>query len=349
MGDPGIAGRIRRELLEEFNLHTIVRLPKGVFEPYSDIQTNLLFFDRSQLTKEVWFVEHEVPVERRTLQNPGYTQSTPLRFEELEPLIGWWKKRNPTQNAWVVSVSDIISASYSFDFRNPNHRPEIASNVHEIIERFRPSASRVDAMLQQLDRAAKESKSLEPRTWARVPLKKFLSPAREEADVDNEKLYKQVTVKLYGKGAVLRQELRGSEIRTRPQFHVRAGHLIMSRIDARNGAFAVVPEELDGAIVTQDFPVFRVDSAVIDPDFLALLLRSRTFIEACKRASRGTTNRKRLKTDVLLEELIPLPAKPLQNEVVNLARSLNGLAIEVDMFASDASNAVPMLANFLFG
>jgi hypothetical protein len=90
MSDAGVAARIRREIVEDFNLHTIIRLPKGVFEPYSDIQTNLLFFDRDSSTKGVWFYEHEVPTDRQNMQNPCYTRSIPLRFEELHPIIDWW-------------------------------------------------------------------------------------------------------------------------------------------------------------------------------------------------------------------------------------------------------------------
>lgn len=96
----------------------------------------------------------------------------------------------------------------------------------------------------------------------------------------------------------------GKEIRTRPQFIAHSGQLIMSRIDARNGAFAIVPR-----VVTQDFPLFDVDQDVIDAEFLAILLRSYGFLEACKRASRGTTNRKRLKETALLDELVPVPPR----------------------------------------
>ncbi|MFH1934973.1 MAG: class I SAM-dependent DNA methyltransferase [Pseudomonadota bacterium] len=96
MGDAGIAQRIRKELIEMFNLHTVVRLPKGVFEPYSDIQTNLLFFDRSTPTKGIWFYQHEVPIKRRDMRNPCYTRSYPLLIKELEPIHSWWIKRHET-------------------------------------------------------------------------------------------------------------------------------------------------------------------------------------------------------------------------------------------------------------
>jgi len=120
MSDAGIAQRIRQELITTHNLHTVVRLPKGVFEPYSDIQTNLLFFDTSAKTKGVWFYQHEVPADRQQMKNPCYTQTAPLKFEELTQLLSWWKVRKPNDCAWYVPVSEIASRSYSLDFRNPN-------------------------------------------------------------------------------------------------------------------------------------------------------------------------------------------------------------------------------------
>ena len=74
----GVCARIKEELLEEFNLHTIVRLPNGVFAPYTSIPTNLLFFDRSGPTKEIWYYEQPLPEGRK-----NYTKTQPIQFEEF--------------------------------------------------------------------------------------------------------------------------------------------------------------------------------------------------------------------------------------------------------------------------
>ena len=84
----GVCARIKGDLLKEFNLHTIVRLPNGVFAPYTGIQTNLLFFDRSGPTKEIWYYEHPLPEGRK-----NYTKTAPMQFEEFTQCIAWWKKR----------------------------------------------------------------------------------------------------------------------------------------------------------------------------------------------------------------------------------------------------------------
>ena len=82
----GVCARIKKELLEEFNLHTIVRLPNGVFAPYTSIPTKLLFFDRSGPTEEIWYYEQPLPEGRKQ-----YTKKQPMRFEEFAECLAWWK------------------------------------------------------------------------------------------------------------------------------------------------------------------------------------------------------------------------------------------------------------------
>src|SRR5881392_1721383 len=86
----GVAARIKEELLKEFNLHTIVRLPNGMFAPYTSIPTNILFFDRSGPTKEVWYYEHLLPAGKK-----NYTKTAPIQFEEFAPLVSWWGQPGP--------------------------------------------------------------------------------------------------------------------------------------------------------------------------------------------------------------------------------------------------------------
>jgi type I restriction enzyme M protein len=117
----GICARIKEELLKEFNLHTIVRLPNGVFAPYTPIQTNLLFFDRSGPTKEVWYYEHPLPEGRK-----NYTKTGPLQFAEFGTCLEWWKKREESDRAWKVPVSELLAANCNLDRKNPRGREDIA-------------------------------------------------------------------------------------------------------------------------------------------------------------------------------------------------------------------------------
>jgi restriction endonuclease S subunit len=151
-----------------------------------------------------------------------------------------------------------------------------------------------------------------------VPLRSIVRRAEEPVAVEPDRAYKQVTVRLFHKGVVLRGQLPGSEIRTARQWRVRSGQVLLSRIDARNGAIGLVPPELDGAIVTNDFWAFDVDANQADPRFLDAYFRTCEFVEACKRASEGTTNRVRLQPDRFLDIQVPLPGLPEQRRIVAL-------------------------------
>jgi type I restriction enzyme M protein len=118
----GVCARIKEELLKNFNLHTIVRLPNGVFAPYTGIPTNLLFFDRSGPTQEIWYYEHPLPEGRK-----NYTKTKPLQYAEFGPLLKWWKKRKKNERAWKVKVKDILRydeegnlIAANLDIKNPS-------------------------------------------------------------------------------------------------------------------------------------------------------------------------------------------------------------------------------------
>ena len=116
----GVCARIKEELLKEFNLHTIVRLPNGVFAPYTSIPTNLLFFHRSGPTKEVWYYEQPLPEGRK-----NYTKTAPIQFEEFAECITWWKKREENERAWKVPAAELLANGCNLDRKNPSAKEDI--------------------------------------------------------------------------------------------------------------------------------------------------------------------------------------------------------------------------------
>jgi type I restriction enzyme M protein len=118
----GVAARIKEQLLKNFNLHTIIRLPFGVFSPYTSIQTNLLFVERTGPTDFIWYYEQPIREGYK-----AYTKTKPMLFEEFQPLIEWWDKRSDNARAWKVSSSEVIHYngdgvvdSVNLDIKNPN-------------------------------------------------------------------------------------------------------------------------------------------------------------------------------------------------------------------------------------
>jgi type I restriction enzyme M protein len=111
----GVKTRIKEELLTKCNLHTIVRLPNGVFAPYTGIKTNLLFFTKGEATKEIWYYEHPYPDGAKS-----YNKTKPIQIEEFKPEKAWWKKRKETELAWRVPIEKIRESGYNLDIKNPN-------------------------------------------------------------------------------------------------------------------------------------------------------------------------------------------------------------------------------------
>jgi len=136
----GVGARIKQQLLADCDLHTVVRLPDGVFEPYTAIPSNLLFFDKTGRTKAVWFYEIAPPEGRKK-----YSKTKPMRFEEFADCQAWWTSREENERAWRVPIADLEATGFNLDLRNPNspddlaHRPagelleELIATEHEIL------------------------------------------------------------------------------------------------------------------------------------------------------------------------------------------------------------------------
>jgi type I restriction enzyme M protein len=146
----GVCARIKEELLKEFNLHTIVRLPNGVFAPYTSIPTNILFFDRSGPTKDVWYYEQPLPEGRK-----NYTKTAPVQFEEFAPLVDWWDKRKKNDRAWKVPAAELLAAGCNLDRKNPSakeditHLPpeQLAASILEKEQRIAEIVGRIQGLL----------------------------------------------------------------------------------------------------------------------------------------------------------------------------------------------------------
>jgi type I restriction enzyme M protein len=145
----GIGARIRRDLITSFNLHTVIRLPKGVFEPYADIPTNILFFNTDGTTNHIWFYEHPLPPHRRAMRSPSYSQTDPLTYEELLPIIEWWPKREENENAWKVQAKTVLAGDFGLDLKNPNVKEVTAVTFSTLTRSFSRIEKRITILIAQ--------------------------------------------------------------------------------------------------------------------------------------------------------------------------------------------------------
>jgi type I restriction enzyme M protein len=144
----GVKTRIKEKLLEECNLHTIVRLPNGVFAPYTDINTNLFFFTKGEPTKDIWYFEHSLPKGYKK-----YNKTKPIRIEEFDLEKAWWENRVENEYAWMVSIDEIKGRNYNLDIKNP-HREDtnIELGKNELIEKIGMNLQKANELLIKIKR-----------------------------------------------------------------------------------------------------------------------------------------------------------------------------------------------------
>ena len=149
--------RLKEHLMEECDLHTIVRLPNSVFKPYASIGTNLLFFEKDEPTKDIWFYEHLVPEGQK-----AYSKTKPILFEHLQPCIEWWsgKKREgreETERAWKVTAEEVKTRGYNLDIKNPHTIEEDYGVPEEWLEKLENAEEETASLRKQLKAALAEA------------------------------------------------------------------------------------------------------------------------------------------------------------------------------------------------
>lgn len=151
----GVKTSLKKMLLEECNLHTIVRLPKNVFAPYTSISTNLLFFTKGEPTKEIWYYEHPYPAGQKS-----YSTTNPMTIEEFAPEKAWWNNREENDHAWKVSIEEIITRNYNLDIKNPRKPVDAIESPEILLEEYREKQKETREILEQIRTVVKESLSL---------------------------------------------------------------------------------------------------------------------------------------------------------------------------------------------
>ena len=218
------------------------------------------------------------------LEADGFALNSSLRRpvdeNDIPDLLSKWAERKESGKSWTADIRRIEAEGYDL-----------------LAETYRPTQS---ALRQGFE-----------------SLSALLTAAAELAKIDDDKEYKQITLKIHGKGAVLRDKMLGSRIKTKRQFLARAGEVIISKIDAKLGAMAVVPSDLDGAVVSGDFPLFKVDQSKVDIRYLDYVLRFGDYPSLLLKFAKGTTNRRRVSASNVLSLTIYLPDLAEQEALTN--------------------------------
>jgi type I restriction enzyme M protein len=147
----GIKTRIKEKLLRECNLHTIVRLPNGVFAPYTSIRTNVLFFTKGEPTKEIWYYEHPYPAGYKS-----YSKTKPMRIEEFGPEKAWWADRVESEVAWRVTVEQVRENGYNLDLKNPNTVGDLHEDPLVLLDKYRFAVGEAEVARSALKEALRD-------------------------------------------------------------------------------------------------------------------------------------------------------------------------------------------------
>jgi len=317
LSQEGVASRIREELVTKYNLHTVLRLPRGVFEPYSKIRSNILFFDTGPKTNFVWYYEVKM---RAGIK--AYTQHRQLEFEELKPCISWWTNREDNDCAWQVTNEDIAKAGYSLDFKNPRTAAGFRFRAPETL--LVEAAATLEQLLSVKTKFASVVEGLRQsaygREWESEEFGKLTQQVRREEKVISNRRYRLLGMSWYAKGLYVKTEKLGQEIKADKVYRVEKGDFVYNRLFAWKGSFAEAQDDTHGCYVSNEFPVFQVIDTRVVPGFLWSYFAQPILWDHIEGLSSGTTStsRLRLKEARIRKFRIPLPPEPVQRQLLTM-------------------------------
>lgn len=281
----------RKWMLENYTVEAIISLPRGVFNPYTDVKTSILLLSKEKAPENhrTWLVD---------LQHDGYDLNL---------------RRNPISENDIPKVKRLWEhwGGYSVEDENGT---EMIKSYHKEELGF-AEFHKLDKSNWCVKRYNTPSISIGTK-YALCPISELLTRVKNVVDIEDDKLYKQVTVQMHNSGIVLRTQQYGSEIGTKKQFMINKGQFLISKIDARNGAYGIVPKELDGAIITGNFWTYMINMQKVRPNYLTYLMRHDFFHKMCSTCSYGATNRWYLDEDTFNHFKIPIPPIEEQEEIL---------------------------------
>lgn len=278
-------------MLENITVEAIISLPQGVFNPYTDVKTSILLLAKKKPSKghKTWLVD---------LQKDGFDlnlRRSPIPENDIPRVKRLWER----WGGYEVedSMGKAVARSY--------HREETGFAEFHKLDKSNWCVKRYNTPLMSVG-----------TKYTLYPISSLLARVKDAVDIEDDRLYKQVTVQMHNQGIVLRTRQYGSEIGTKKQFVIKEGQFLISKIDARNGAYGIVPPELDGAVITGNFWTYAINRDIVLPDYLTYLMRHDFFLKMCSTCSYGATNRWYLDEATFNHFKVPVPAIEEQKKIL---------------------------------
>lgn len=272
----------------------------------------------------------------------------------------WWLLRSQyfqeilTQQV-PQGIKTELKSQHFFELEIPLPPLDVQQRIAERILYFQRRVEEISNLQKITDNRIKEiiqslisSSVNNSDRFTKANLSKVLAKVEDLVEIEDNQIYRQVTVHMHNEGLSLRKECLGKDIKSKRQFKIREGQFVFSKIDARNGAMGLVPPELDGAIVSSDFPVYITDNQMLHQDFFNYYSSSDAFISACVENSKGTSNRRRLNEKDFLQITISLPDYEKQLWIVSIAKRLEELGKRQEAIRKETEGLFKSILNKAF-
>jgi type I restriction enzyme M protein len=339
----GVAARIREDLLKEFNLHTIIRLPNGVFAPYTPIPTNILMFDRSGPTREVWYYDQPLPTGRR-----NYSKTQPMQFEELRPCIEWFQDRKENERAWSVSAQELLASGCDLDRKHPAAAANVTYRtptaiLSTLFSKEQEVLAAMQGLLTELDQLPASA------SCTLVPMHELVTLREPDTEVQPSEAYHFAGVYSFGRGVFPSQTKTGMEFAYKRLTQLHTGDFVYPKLMAWEGALGTVPSECEGLVVSPEFPVFAVNSNRVLPDVLDAYFRNPSVWPQIASISTGTNvRRRRLHPASFLKYRFPVPPMQVQWVIQQFRRQLKALQSQRLHLSQELETLLPSVLNNTF-
>lgn len=302
--------QLRRTLLADLNVYTVVRLPPGCFEYTPHQRVNLLFFDKSHPTTGIWYYEQPVPPDRRHLKHPRYTKTRPLRYEDFAELLSWWTDRSATEWAWYVPIEEIDPESVDLDRHHPDRPPAVLiADLSDLAAELQEAARNLEELADTARAARAEDVWSLPTSAEMVTLEDAgvaVNPESVDPSANPDASFTYLDLSAVDRGSIkVTDSILGKNAPSRARRRIRAGDVLFATVRPYLRGHAVVPAELDGAVASTGFAVLRPPDT-IDPQFLLLCLMAPAVVQQCLDAMKGA-HYPALKKNKVFELRIPCP------------------------------------------
>src|SRR3989339_508457 len=335
--DSEAAKEMRKLLLEEANLKAIISLPQGLFvsKGGQGAKTSILYFEKGEPTKNVWFYK---------ITNDGYSMGVnrkeiagcqiPEALEFFTKYVKHGKIPPKTKNSFIVPADWIKQ----IDPRYQELLKADSKTALQILASFNfESALEMDIAREYLSKIEKKDKKMleleeilkEAQKYSKASLGILLKPKNNKIKIEKDKIYREITLKLYGKGIRERRTVKGEEISFNECYSLEEDDIVTSIHQFRNGCFVRIPKNFEGYVVSKNFLVYEIDKNLINPKYLEYIVTSNNQIKKYQAGSQGGATPIFPREDILKVE-VPLPSLEIQQEIVEKIERQKGIVDGVD-------------------